>query len=79
MPLLKGKAEIGHNVREMESAGHPRNQAVAAALREAGVPKARDMTATAPNAGIPQGGLLRAADFAPRAWSGSAAWNGRRI
>ena len=42
MPLLKGKSEVGHNVKEMEAAGHPRAQAVAASLREAGVPKARD-------------------------------------
>lgn len=100
MPLLKGKSEIGHNIREMEAAGHPRKQAIAAALREA-----RDTMATAPNAGLPQGGMLRAAkdnithakqipyngsvnggklraDFSPRGltgWSGSAAWNGRRV
>jgi hypothetical protein len=32
MPLLPGKKNIGYNISEMESAGHPRNQAIAAAL-----------------------------------------------
>ena len=31
MPLLKGKAEFGHNVAEMEKSGHPHDQALAAA------------------------------------------------
>jgi ADP-ribose pyrophosphatase YjhB (NUDIX family) len=35
MPLLPGKANIGHNVKEMEAAGHPRDQSIAAALNEA--------------------------------------------
>ncbi len=35
MPLLAGKEEIGHNIREMEKAGHPHKQAVAAALHKA--------------------------------------------
>lgn len=35
MPLKPGKENIGHNVKEMEKAGHPHAQAVAAALREA--------------------------------------------
>jgi hypothetical protein len=35
MPLLPGKANIGHNISEMENSGHPHNQAVAAALNEA--------------------------------------------
>lgn len=39
MPLLKGKKNIGHNISEMEKSGHPHDQAVAAALRTAGVPK----------------------------------------
>lgn len=34
-PLLPGKAEIGHNIEEMEKAGHPHSQAVAAALHKA--------------------------------------------
>ncbi len=38
MPLLKGKAEIGHNIKEMRKAGHPQDQSIAAALRTAGVP-----------------------------------------
>jgi hypothetical protein len=32
MPLLPGKKEIGHNIEEMQAAGHPHDQAVAAAL-----------------------------------------------
>lgn len=37
MPLKKGKsrATIGSNIKEMEAAGHPKNQAIAAALNEA--------------------------------------------
>jgi hypothetical protein len=35
MPLLKGKKEIGHNISEMEEHGHPRDQAIAAALNVA--------------------------------------------
>lgn len=39
MPLKSGKsrAVIGSNIREMEAAGHPHKQAVAASLREAGI------------------------------------------
>jgi len=46
MPLVKGKSKqtISHNVKEMIQSGHPKRQAVAAALntaREAGakIPK----------------------------------------
>jgi hypothetical protein len=37
MPLEKGSSEkvIGTNIREMEAAGHPHNQSVAAALHTA--------------------------------------------
>jgi hypothetical protein len=35
MPLLPGKSNIGHNVKEMEQHGHPKAQAVAAALHTA--------------------------------------------
>jgi hypothetical protein len=35
MPLLPGKKEIGHNIGEMESAGHDRAQSIAAALNVA--------------------------------------------
>lgn len=37
MPLEKGKskAAIGRNIAEMEAAGHPRKQSIAAALGEA--------------------------------------------
>lgn len=37
MPLSKGKSRkvIGRNIEEMEESGHPRKQAIAAALNEA--------------------------------------------
>lgn len=35
MPLLPGKKNIGNNISEMENAGHPHNQAVAASLNKA--------------------------------------------
>ncbi len=37
MPLKKGtsKATIGKNIKEMEEAGHPKKQAIAASLNEA--------------------------------------------
>lgn len=35
MPLLPGKKNIGHNISEMENAGHPKKQAIAASLNEA--------------------------------------------
>jgi len=35
MPLLPGKKNIGRNISEMESSGHPRAQAIAAALNTA--------------------------------------------
>lgn len=35
MPLLPGKKNVGHNIEEMEDAGHPRAQAIAAALHVA--------------------------------------------
>ncbi len=40
MPLEKGSSQkvISHNIEEMQKAGHPHKQAVAAALREAGHP-----------------------------------------
>jgi hypothetical protein len=39
VPLKKGRsrAVIGENIAEMEAAGHPRRQAIAASLRSAGV------------------------------------------
>lgn len=36
MPLLPGKENVGRNISEMEKAGHPRAQAIAASLKEAG-------------------------------------------
>lgn len=37
MPLHKGKSKkvIGENIREMEASGHPKKQAIAAALSTA--------------------------------------------
>lgn len=37
MPLEKGKSRkvIGHNIKEMESSGHPKRQAIAASLNQA--------------------------------------------
>jgi hypothetical protein len=37
MPLHKGKSKkvIGENIREMEASGHPKKQAIAAALNQA--------------------------------------------
>jgi hypothetical protein len=37
MPLLAGKRNIDVNISEMERAGHPRAQSIAAALHKAGV------------------------------------------
>lgn len=37
MPLLPGKRNIGTNIKEMERAGHPYRQALAASLRKAKV------------------------------------------
>ena len=42
MPLLKGKENIGRNIKELESTGRPKRQAIAIALRTAGVPPKRD-------------------------------------
>ncbi len=37
MPLKKGKSRkvIGENIKEMEAAGHPRDQSIAASLSQA--------------------------------------------
>jgi hypothetical protein len=35
MPLLKGKKNIGHNIKMEEESGKPKKQAVAIALSEA--------------------------------------------
>jgi len=39
MPLTKGRSPevISHNIAEMENAGHPADQSIAAAYREAGM------------------------------------------
>ena len=39
MPLLKGKKNVGANIKTEEAAGKPKKQAIAIALRVAGVPK----------------------------------------
>lgn len=39
MPLLEGKSNIGHNVTELESTGRSKEQALAIALKKAGVAK----------------------------------------
>ena len=62
MPLFKGKENIGKNVKTEEAAGKPKAQAVAIALREAGVPKAKDVM---PNA---EDGSFSANDL----WTGSS-------
>lgn len=37
MPLLKGKKNVGHNIRVLRGEGRPEKQAIAIALRKAGV------------------------------------------
>ena len=39
MPLKTGKKNIGNNVKELESAGHPYAQSLAIALQKANVKK----------------------------------------
>jgi len=41
MPLVKGKSQaaVSSNIRKMLKEGYPRNQSIAIALRQAGVPK----------------------------------------
>jgi hypothetical protein len=41
MPLEKGSSRevVGHNIKEMEAHGHPRDQSIAAALKSAGKSK----------------------------------------
>ena len=74
MPLLKGKSEIGHNVKTEEAAGKPKAQAVAIALKTANVPKAKDgPMVTSPNAGIPAG--VKHADDG--SYSVGDAWSGK--
>ena len=51
MPLLPGKKNVGRNIKELEDSGHPRKQAVAIALKEAGESKSKhaaEAAATAP-------------------------------
>lgn len=55
MPLTKGKSKsvISKNIREMVKAGHPQNQAVAAALSTAGKGKpAKPSPTKSPKPGI---------------------------
>jgi hypothetical protein len=44
MPLKRGKTNIGSNLRRLRAEGKPRKQALAIALRTAGVPKRRGRT-----------------------------------
>lgn len=39
MPLLKGKKNVGHNIKKLEEEGRPQKQAVAIALKTAGLSK----------------------------------------
>jgi hypothetical protein len=39
MPLLKGKQNIGRNIKELEGAGRPYKQSLAIALKVAGIKK----------------------------------------
>jgi len=41
MPLVKGKSQaaVSSNIRKMLKEGYPRDQSIAIALRQAGVPK----------------------------------------
>jgi hypothetical protein len=48
MPLIPGKKNIGHNISEMERAGHPRDQSIAAALNVARKVKRADGGAVKP-------------------------------
>lgn len=79
MPLLKGKENIGHNVETEEAAGKPKRQAVAIALKTAGVAKARDAQpgmVTQPNAAAPPARRRTADDGS---FSATDAYTGRRI
>lgn len=53
MPLKSGKSQavISANIREMIKAGHPRDQAIAAAMRKAGIPRKRRRRKTILDAG----------------------------
>ena len=41
MPLLKGKKNVGRNIKTEEGAGKPRKQAIAIALSKAGLARKR--------------------------------------
>lgn len=62
MPLEKGasKGVVSHNIAEMVKSGHPQEQAVAAAYREAGKDN-QPALVTQPSGGIPAG-VRRTAD-----------------
>lgn len=51
MPLMKGSssATISENIREMMNAGHPQDQAIAAAYRMAGKSKKKKKASSAKN------------------------------
>lgn len=62
MPLKPGKENVGNNIREMEAAGHPRAQAIAASLREAGEGNTKSLDGTTSTGGyqdVPGSGPLQ--------------------
>jgi 8-oxo-dGTP pyrophosphatase MutT (NUDIX family) len=67
MPLLPGKKNVGHNIEEMEDAGHPRDQSIAAALnvarkrRDDGGPAQELQTTTVSTPGMYHVGPIHAA------------------
>jgi ADP-ribose pyrophosphatase YjhB (NUDIX family) len=70
MPLLPGKTNIGSNIEEMQAAGHPHDQAVAAAL---------NVARTHRENGGPTGALLGSAPFVPGASSIAPTDNPNRL
>lgn len=48
MPLKPGEKNIGSNIKEMEKAGHPYKQALAAALNKARIPKKENKNVVKP-------------------------------
>lgn len=76
MPLKKGKSQktISHNIAEMVHAGHPQNQAIAAAMRAAGKkrkkakPKAKDSTERSQSTSLTGGPMVERDLFTERFW-----------
>ena len=79
MPLLKGEENIGKNI-ETEEKTHPKKQAVAIALHEAGVPRRGDNQpglATAASSAMPAGGERRQSSVGSS--SANDRWTGRTV